>query len=74
MFRRAGMAVASVGPDDRVALKYINIARDMGSTVQIASGLSSTDRVIDNPPDSIAANDLVRIAASASPARGPGQD
>jgi RND family efflux transporter MFP subunit len=67
MFRDAGMAVAVIGPDGRVAIKPVAIGRDLGSTVEIASGLTTADRVIDNPPDSLRAGDAVRIAAA-----GPG--
>lgn len=62
MFRDAGMAVAVVGPDGRVAMKSVTIGRDLGTTVEIASGLTSADRIIDNPPDSLRAGDLVKIA------------
>jgi len=63
MFRDAGMSVAVIGPDGRVAMKTVAIGRDLGATVEIASGLTSTDRVIDSPPDSLRAGDQVRIAA-----------
>jgi RND family efflux transporter MFP subunit len=73
MFRQKGMAVATVGPMNHVALKYVTIARDEGAFVEIASGISPTDRVIDNPPDSLAANEVVRPASAtarkAEPAR-----
>jgi len=63
-FRDAGMSVAVIGPDGRVAIKPITIGRDLGSTVEIASGLTASDRVIDNPPDSLRAGDAVKIAAA----------
>lgn len=62
MFRDSGMQVATVGANDRVVIKPITIARDFGTAVQIASGLSTTDRVIDNPPDSLRQGDAVRVA------------
>jgi multidrug efflux system membrane fusion protein len=65
MFRDAGMAVAVIGSDGRVAIKPVTIGRDLGTTVEIASGLTSADRVIDNPPDSLRAGDQVKIAAAA---------
>jgi multidrug efflux system membrane fusion protein len=63
MFRDAGMQVAVLGPDGRVRIKPVTLGRDFGSTVEIASGLTSADRVIDNPPDSLRSGDPVRIAA-----------
>jgi RND family efflux transporter MFP subunit len=64
IFRDNGMAVAVIGPGGKVAIKSITIGRDLGSAVEIASGLGPNDRLIDNPPDSIRAGDTVRIASS----------
>jgi hypothetical protein len=55
------MAAATVGPDGRVVIKPLIIGRDLGSTVEIASGLSPADRIIDNPPDSLRQGDAVRV-------------
>ncbi|HEY4403808.1 MAG TPA: efflux RND transporter periplasmic adaptor subunit [Xanthobacteraceae bacterium] len=59
-----GVHVATLGADDRVVLKAVTIARDLGKVVEIASGLTAEDRVIDSPPDGIAAGDQVRVAGS----------
>ena len=61
VFRAAGTQVAMVGPDGRVRLRPILLGRDLGQTVEVASGLSASDRVVDNPPDSIAEGELVRV-------------
>jgi len=66
MFRRQGMAVATVGPNNRAVIKFITIARDLGSSVEIATGLSPSDRVIDNPPDSLANGEVVRVTGAAA--------
>jgi RND family efflux transporter MFP subunit len=60
VFDRQGLQVATVMPNNRVAMKSISLARDMGSSVEVSSGLRPNDRVIDNPPDSIVNDDLVR--------------
>ncbi len=62
IFDQAGLRVATVGADDRVALKTVTIARDLGSEIEIGSGLQADDRVIATPPDGIAEGDQVRIA------------
>jgi membrane fusion protein, multidrug efflux system len=62
MFDQGGLRVATVGADGRVLLKSVVIARDLGKVVEIASGLAAGDRVIDSPPDGIAAGDQVRVA------------
>jgi RND family efflux transporter MFP subunit len=64
IFDRTGLRVATVSPDNRVVLKQITIARDLGKEVEIGSGLSAEDRVIQSPPDGIAAGDKVRVAGS----------
>ena len=64
MFRHEGMAVAVVGPQGHVIIKPVAIARDLGTTVEIATGLSPGDAVIDNPPDSIVNGEVVRVAAA----------
>jgi RND family efflux transporter MFP subunit len=65
IFDQSGLRVATVGADDRVSLKTVTIARDKGKTVEIASGLTAEDRVVESPPDGIASGDLVRIAGGA---------
>jgi len=66
MFRQEGMAVATVGPNSRVAMKRVTIGHDLGAVVEIATGIDASDRVIDNPPDSLNAGDLVRIAGASA--------
>ncbi len=66
MFRDAGMMVATVGPGDHVHLKPIHIQTDLGTAVDVGSGLSLKDRVIDNPPDSIQEGDPVHVLAPAA--------
>ncbi len=70
MFRDAGMSVAVIGPDGRAAMKPVTIGRDLGSSIEIGSGLAPSDRVIDNPPDSLRAGDRVHIATAAVAAGG----
>jgi RND family efflux transporter MFP subunit len=62
IFDQSGLRVATVGADDRVVLKQVTISRDLGREVEIGSGLTAEDRVIDSPPDGIAAGDQVRVA------------
>jgi multidrug efflux system membrane fusion protein len=64
VFRQRGLQVATVLPNDRVLMKSVNIAVDLGTKVEIGTGLSPKDRVIDNPPDSISSGDRVRVAGS----------
>ncbi len=47
MFRDEGMMVATVDSANRVRLKVVTIRRDMGSNVEVGSGVTIADRVID---------------------------
>ena len=62
VFRKEGLSIATLTTDNHVAFRPIQISHDQGSVVEIANGISPTDRIIDNPPDSIENGDLVRIS------------
>jgi RND family efflux transporter MFP subunit len=64
LFRAAGLEVATLGPQNRVLLKPITVGTDLGTQVTVATGLNAQDRVINNPPDSLANGDLVRIGSA----------
>jgi RND family efflux transporter MFP subunit len=65
MFDARGLSVATVGSDNRVIVKPVTIERDLGSVIEIASGLNVTDRVIQNPPDGITTGAIVNVVSSA---------
>jgi multidrug efflux pump subunit AcrA (membrane-fusion protein) len=71
IFDQDGLRVATVDGANRVMLKTVTIARDMGRTVEIGSGITPDDRIIESPQDGIATGDEVRIAA---PQRGGAAD
>jgi RND family efflux transporter MFP subunit len=62
----SGVRVATLGRDNRVALKSVAVARDLGNVIEISSGLAAQDRVIDSPPDGISEGDQVRIAVGST--------
>ena len=62
IFGTNGMRVAAVDANNKVVLKPVRLGRDLGNRVEIQSGLSLTDRLIDNPQESIEAGAVVRIA------------
>lgn len=64
MFRDNGMEVATLGPGNRVIIRQVTIGKDLGKTVQLATGITANDKIIDNPPDSLAQGDLVEVAAA----------
>jgi RND family efflux transporter MFP subunit len=74
IFRHDGLQVATLGKNDHAVLKSVTIETDLGTRVVIGSGLDDTDRVIENPPDSLANGDVVRLAATKAAAPGSMQD
>jgi RND family efflux transporter MFP subunit len=74
IFDQNGLYVATIDAQNRVVLKTVTIARDHGATVEIATGLDATDRVIETPPDGIAAGSAVRVVdAAAKPGESGGE-
>jgi len=65
IFDAKGLTVATVGADNRVTLKTVTIARDLGKLIEIGSGLAANDRVIASPPDGIGNGAEVRVASNA---------
>jgi RND family efflux transporter MFP subunit len=65
IFDAKGLSIATVDAANRVLLKPVTIERDLGAVVELASGLSANDRVIQNPPDGIGNGAEVRLAGPA---------
>ena len=65
IFDAKGLSIATVDADNRVLLKPVSIERDLGAVVELASGLSPNDRVIQNPLDGITTGTEVRLAVAA---------
>ena len=72
LFRDNATEVATLGLDNRIALKRVRIERDLGSEVEIAGGLGQDERIVANPPDSIGDGEEVRVMEAANEkAQGP---
>jgi RND family efflux transporter MFP subunit len=69
IFRQDGLRVAAVDNSGKVALHAVTIGRDLGTEVEVLSGIGVGDRVIDNPPDAIAQGDAVKIENHPSASR-----
>ena len=69
IFRAHGAQLATVDKDNRVVLKDVTIGRNLGSQIEIESGITAADRVVSTPLDTIEDGDTVNVAADqASPA------
>ncbi len=67
IFRKEGLQVATVDGTNHVVLKSIHIAQERGAVVNVNLGVTSQDRIINSPPDSIISGELVRIAGAPEP-------
>jgi len=64
IFNKDGLRVATIDSTNHVVLKTVTISRDLGRVVEIGTGLTAQDRVVDSPPDGIASGDEVRLGGS----------
>jgi hypothetical protein len=62
LFRSEGLRVAVIGIDNKIELKKVTLGRNLGAAVEVLNGLVPSQRIVDSPPDSLAAGDLVRVA------------
>ncbi|MGO8720630.1 MAG: efflux RND transporter periplasmic adaptor subunit [Acidobacteriaceae bacterium] len=63
LFRSEGLRVVTVDAQDHAHLQPITVGRDWGTKIEVLSGLTQNDRIMNSPPDSIRENELVRVAA-----------
>jgi RND family efflux transporter MFP subunit len=68
LFRPDGTRVALVDAHGRVHLTLVQLGIDFGTSVEVLSGLTVNDRVVQNPPDSLADGDVVVLPATPAPA------
>lgn len=69
MFGEKGVRVATVDSNDAVVLKPVQLGLDIGSDVEILSGLSGSDQVINSPLETLNTSDKVRVVKREAPAR-----
>jgi RND family efflux transporter MFP subunit len=65
LFRDNATQVATIGLDNRITLKKVRIARDLGSEVEITGGLGGDERIVADPPDTIGDGEEVRVMEAA---------
>src|ERR1700722_5243863 len=63
-FGPRGIEVALLTSDGRVNLSKVELGRNLGSEVEILSGVSGDDSVINSPPESLTTGQLVNVAES----------
>ncbi|HXU67494.1 MAG TPA: efflux RND transporter periplasmic adaptor subunit [Casimicrobiaceae bacterium] len=65
LFRKEGSSVAVVDPNGTVHMRSVQLGRNLGPTIEVLQGVSTSDRVVLNPPDSLADADHVTVSAAA---------
>ncbi len=63
IFRAEGTRVAIVGEGGAVRMQAVRVGRNYGQTVEVIEGLSGNEKLVLNPPDSLANGDKVQVAA-----------
>ena len=66
-----GTQVATLDGNNKIVLKNVQLGRDLGDSVEVIAGLTPSDRVIDNPPETLVAGDTARLAAATPQPAGP---
>ncbi len=77
-----GTRVASVGPEGKIHYVTVQLGRDFGTEVEVRGGLSGGEKLVDNPPSTLAEGDAVKVviprrrsrqaATAGPPGRRPG--
>jgi RND family efflux transporter MFP subunit len=67
LFRPEGTKIAVVDATGHVKLNTVKIGNDLGNSLEILSGISATDKLVLNPADSLADNDIVIVASGSAP-------
>jgi RND family efflux transporter MFP subunit len=67
LFRTQGLQVAAVDEQGRIHLKDITEGRDFGTEIEVLQGISASDALIINPPDSSSEGMQVRVLPPQQP-------
>jgi membrane fusion protein (multidrug efflux system) len=63
LFRAQGLQVGVLKPDNTVELRDIKVGRDFGTSIEVTSGVAPSDKIVNNPPDSLVSGEVVHVAA-----------
>jgi RND family efflux transporter MFP subunit len=70
LFRAEGVRVASLERSGLVTLHTVTLGRDFGPTVEVTTGVAPGEKIILNPPASLADGERVRVQNDRNPAPG----
>jgi RND family efflux transporter MFP subunit len=61
---QGGQPAVAVVSDGKVEIRQINLTRDLGTRLQVATGLSQSDQVVINPPPGLVTGAVVTVVKS----------
>ena len=64
IFRSHGPQLATVGADNHVVMKDVTVGKNLGTEIEIQSGITREDRVIVSPLDTLEDGELVDVPSS----------
>ena len=70
LFRPEGTRIAVVDSGGHVKLHTVTIGHDLGNSLEIVNGIAASDKLVVNPADSLADNDVVSLVQD-KPAEAP---
>jgi RND family efflux transporter MFP subunit len=73
IFRSHGAQLATVTQAGRIAMKDVSIGRNLGTAIEIKSGITAQDRVVTSPLDTIEDGEMVDVSSAPPPPGGSGQ-
>ena len=65
MFRSEGLRVVTLDAGNHAHLQPISVGRDWGTRIEVLTGLSQDERIVDSPPDSILEGEKVNVLSNA---------
>ncbi len=68
IFSEHGMQVAVLTKDNHVSLRKVELGRELGINVEVLSGVTTEDAIVDAPPETLADGDPVSLTEAAVPA------
>jgi RND family efflux transporter MFP subunit len=71
LFRAEGVRIATVVDGNKARLNPVAVGRDLGTQIEVTSGLASDALIIDSPPDAILDGQEIRIAQARPPSSTP---
>jgi multidrug efflux pump subunit AcrA (membrane-fusion protein) len=66
MFRSEGLRVVTLDSQNLAHLEPITVGRDWGTRIEVLTGLTAGERVVNSPPDSIMEGEKVRVVSGSN--------